>query len=113
MKQEFGKSLPNGLSVDIGVEVDKDTRLAIEAATPADLTSSGGAKGAMVARKRLLEGAGYKVLPVPHAEWAALPGSKEKCAWLLNAVKAAVPAMASRVATLQKKLEEPFDPYAE
>lgn len=62
---------------------------------------------------QVLEALGYKVVVVPHPEWVKLGSSKDKCNYLLKAVAAVAPAMAGRVAQLQKKLDEPFDPYAE
>ena len=67
--------------------------------------------GPASARAGLLEAAGFKVVQVPFIEFASLKDTKAKAAYILAAVKAAVPG--AKVEALQKKLSEPFDAYAE
>lgn len=110
--KNFARSLPDGVAVDIGVDAD-GVKVALEAAGGDSISTARTLVGPQVAKKKLLEAAGYKVVVVPQPVWAGLASGKDKCQWLLDAVKAAAPAMAGRVAALQKKLDEPFNPYAE
>lgn len=111
----FAKATSDGIAVDIAVDLDASTKLAIEPVGPHCLSEGSGALlGPALARARLLESRGLKVVNVPISEWAALGGdAKAKAAYLLKAVKAQVPGAASKVDALQRKLEEPFDAFAE
>jgi len=107
MVAAFGKTTADGLAVELGAEVDKDVKVAVEC------LESGAPAGAAAARARLLEARGYKVVTVRQGEWAGLADAKAKAGFLLNAIKAAAPAAAGKVAALAKELEKPFDVYAE
>lgn len=56
---------------------------------------------------------GLQVVNVPLPAWSALGDSKAKASYLLTAIKAASPASASKVGSLVKELEKPFDAFAE
>eukprot|EP00798_Chlamydomonas_sp_ICE-L_P028377 gene28377-31511_t len=109
----FAKTTPEGILVDISMELDPSTKVAIEAVGPACLSASGALLGPAVARAKLLEAKGYKVVSVPISAWAGLTDSKAKAAFLLKAIKAAVPAASSKVGAMEAKLNAPFDAYAE
>ncbi len=56
--------------------------------------------GPAIARARLLESRGFKVVSVPISDWAALKDSKAKASYLLKAVRAAAPGAASKVRSM-------------
>eukprot|EP00798_Chlamydomonas_sp_ICE-L_P021340 gene21340-28275_t len=103
----------DGIAVDISMELDANTKIAIEAVGPMCLSASGSLLGPAIARAKLLETKGYKVVSVPISEWSGLGDSKAKAAYLLKAIKAAAPGASSKVSALETKLNQPFDAYAE
>lgn len=108
----FAVTTPAGVHIDIGVTVDS-TKVAVEAVGPHYLSTAGTPLGPAVSRAKLLESQGYKAVLVPFNEWAALKTPQEKAKLVLAKTRAAVPAIASKVDALQRKLDEPFDPYAQ
>lgn len=111
--KSFAVTTPAGVHIDIVVDVDPKTKIAIEAVGPHYLSSAGTPLGPALSRAKLIESQGYKVVLVPFNEWAALQTPADKAKALLTKVKASVPAAAGKVDALQKKLAEPFDPYAQ
>jgi len=110
--KSYARTTPEGIDIDIAVEVD-GTKVAIEPVYPgyASATHPNVLLGPAAARAGLLGAAGYKVVQVPFFEFASLSDTKAKAAHILSTIKSSVPAV--KVDALQKKLSEPFDPYAE
>lgn len=110
----LSRKTPDGVYIDIAADLDKDIKVAVEPLGPSDLTSNTQQPlGTVTARGKVLEAAGYKLVAVPHPEWAGLKDTKAKAQYILSAIRAAVPSASSKVNALAKKLEEPFDPYSE
>lgn len=110
----FSRTAPDGSTVELALDLD-NLKVAILAADATDLTSNAPhvALGPLLARGRVLETQGFKPVVIPSTEFAGLKDDKAKAAFVLSALKSAVPSAASKVATLSKKLDEPFDAYAE
>mmetsp|Transcript_36959 Transcript_36959/g.82171 ORF Transcript_36959/g.82171 Transcript_36959/m.82171 type:complete len:560 (+) Transcript_36959:61-1740(+) len=110
----FSKTTADGVVVDIAVDLD-GTKVAIEAvgAHYLSATHPSVVLGPVIARKKLLEAAGYKVVDISVVDWSAAQDAKAKAATVLKAIKTAAPSTASKVDALQKKLDEPFDAFAE
>lgn len=69
--------------------------------------------GPLLARARVLDSQGYSSVIISAEDWALLKTPKAKAAYILSSVKAGVPSASSKVSALSKKLEEPFDAFAE
>jgi hypothetical protein len=115
----------DGVAADLTFDLGgADGKVAIVLATPEEEGASGaGHLGAAEARRRVLEAAskaGFKGAAVvtPTAWRRAVGGANGAAAEaagaaaVLEAVKAQCPALSGKVAQLQRKLAEPFDPYA-
>lgn len=126
-KPEVGKAVATALSPaasEDGVAADlvfdlggSDGKVALVLASADEEPASGGAGhlGAAEARRRLLEGKGgvKGAAVVTRGAWAAAgAGAAGGAAAVLEAVKAQCPALSGKVGQLQRKLAEPFDPYA-
>ena len=106
----FASTTSEGVSVDIAASVE-GVKFAVEPVFPGYLsaTHSGVLLGPAAARSALLEAAGFKVVPVPHTEFAAAGSdAKARATYVLNAIKAA----GGKVDKLQASLAEPFNAYA-
>ncbi|KAI8472216.1 MAG: mitochondrial F1F0 ATP synthase associated protein [Monoraphidium minutum] len=104
----------DGLPVEMGLDLDKDLKVAILALGAADVSSTSPATllGPAEAAKRLLEARGYKVASVLQPAFEAAKDDKARAAVVMAAIKAAAPGN-SKVSQLEKQLAAPFDPYAE
>lgn len=102
----LSKRTEDGLPVDIGLELDASTKVALE------LAEGGEAAGAAEARRRVLEARGWKVAVLSPADFAAAKDDKAKASAVLAAIRAQVPSAAGKAGALQKDLDKPFDPYA-
>lgn len=95
------------LSVPLAVPLDvASTKICFE------ICQDGANSGAKVARSAVLAAKGYKSVFVPLADLSALPDAKAKATYVLNKMKADVPATAGKAAELLKDLEKPFNLYA-
>ncbi|KAG1655038.1 hypothetical protein FOA52_008789 [Chlamydomonas sp. UWO 241] len=105
----FAVTTPEGISVCIALE-SGGAKVAVEAVHPCNTSAThpGVALGPAVARAKLLEAAGYKVVPVSMTEWAAQGDDKTKAAAVLKAAKAA----GVNVSAAEAALAKPFDAYA-
>lgn len=113
LAKSFAKTAADGSGLDIAVDIEGG-KLLVEPLPAAVLSTSTPVQplGAAQAYAKVREAQGYKVAFVPVSEWQTLEDAKAKATFVLSAVKKAVPGLSSRVDSLQKKLEEPFNPYA-
>lgn len=104
----------DGLPVEMGIDIDKDLKVAILPLDASSVSSSSPPVhlGPAEAAKRLLEARGYKVATVLQSAFEATRDDKAKAGVVLAAIKAAAPGN-SKVSQLEKQLAAPFDPYAE
>ncbi|MEW5305798.1 MAG: hypothetical protein WDW36_008316 [Sanguina aurantia] len=114
-QKTYGRTAPDGSAVPLVMDLDKDMKVALLAADASDLSSTApyAPLGPLLARARVLDGQGYHSVIVSSEDWALLKTPKAKAAYILTSVKSGVPSASAKVAALSKKLEEPFDAFAE
>lgn len=101
-----GGSTPDGLPIELQATLDDKTKFAL-------VTAEGLSAGHVESARRILDSRGFKVAAVDRAVFEAQPDDKAKAKYILSALKAAAPGAASKLNALEKKLDTPFDPYAE
>ncbi|KAL6757045.1 mitochondrial F1F0 ATP synthase associated protein [Haematococcus lacustris] len=109
----FPQAAADGVMVDIGVSLDANTKLAIEAVGPHYLSSAATPLGPALSRAKLLESCGFVPVHITFAEFAGAQDDKAKAKLVLAKIKAAVPGARSKVDAMSSKLDEPFDAYAD
>ncbi|KAF8059097.1 hypothetical protein HT031_005269 [Scenedesmus sp. PABB004] len=102
---------PDGLPVEMALPALKAAVLPVDAS---HLSSSSPRVplGPVAARAELLKARGFAPALVPQPEFSALPDATAQAKFVLAALKAATGGSAA-VTALEKKLAEPFDPYAD
>lgn len=108
----LAKTTADGLKVEIGLD---DLKVAVLPVDASGLSSSRPrvVLGPVAAQMELLRAAGYAPAVVPAPEFNALPDATAQAKFVLSAIKAAAPGASSQLNALQKKLDAPFDPYAD
>lgn len=104
----------DGLPVEMGLDIDKDLKVAVLALDSSEISSSlpPAPLGPAEAAKRLLEARGYKVATVLQPVFEAAADDKARAGVVMAAIKAAAGGN-SKVTQLERQLAAPFDPYAE
>ncbi|GFH16104.1 uncharacterized protein HaLaN_12463, partial [Haematococcus lacustris] len=87
----FPQAAADGVMVDIGVSLDANTKLAIEAVGPHYLSSAATPLGPALSRAKLLESRGFLPVHITFAEFAGAQDDKAKAKLVLAKIKAAVP----------------------
>jgi hypothetical protein len=103
------KTTADGLPVEMAVDILKVAVLPVEAGA---LSSSKTPLGPVAARMQLLKARGYTPVVVPAAEFNAITDKAAQAKYVLSAIKSATGG-SSQLSALEKKLSEPFDPYAD
>lgn len=105
------KKTPDGLAVDFALDTLK------VAVVPVDASGLSSSKpqvplGNVVASGQVLAAKGYAPAYVTAHEFMAQPDDTARAKYVLSAIKAAAPGASRDISALEKKLNEPFDPYA-